>query len=554
MASKRLPLVVVLGATGAGKSNLALEIAKAFKGEIISADSMQIYKGLDIITNKVTEEEQKICKHHLISYIEPSHLRYTIKDFQEAALPIIEDLLQRNILPIVVGGTNYYIESLLWDFTLQKYEQHEDEPEVKKIRKNEDSLIREVVQSNNKKVSDFASGHAKENNEELLNDSDALACHTKATSNLSSIHGDSSLCVSELLSPPGKILSINETNNPILSEQRVILHDEAESLLKSLQALGRDESAIREMFTQSTPGLLHQALQIVDPKFAESIHPNNHRRSERGLEHYLMEGETLTQAYSRQHQEHPGNPSSRHISGPLRFPNPLILWVKCDQDILNERINKRADEMVERGVVAELEAFHAAQREHSDDPITSDYSRGLMQNIGHKELKEYLELEKEERDTTNGVEALKRGIEKIKVVTRQYARYQTKWINRRFIARPDANAPPVYSIDSSDKTQWPMKVQEAVYLVQNILKGQKPSKAPEVNNDLKKVVLEKNFCEACNKTIMYAHMWQAHLQSKGHKHHVKKLNKQRRKLSETLEAREEQLRETSEQQGGVSVK
>ncbi|XP_012945509.2 tRNA dimethylallyltransferase [Aplysia californica] len=120
MAATRLPLVVVLGATGAGKSKLALEIAKLFNGEIISADSMQIYKGLDIITNKVTEEEQRECKHHMISYLDADYKHYTVVDFRNAAQPIIEDLLSQRKLPVIVGGTNYYIESLLWDFTIDK--------------------------------------------------------------------------------------------------------------------------------------------------------------------------------------------------------------------------------------------------------------------------------------------------------------------------------------------------------------------------------------------------------------------------------------------------
>ncbi|CAM4633160.1 unnamed protein product [Leuciscus chuanchicus] len=64
-------LVVILGATGTGKSKLAIEIGKRLNGEIISADSMQVYKGLDIITNKVTEEEQAQCYHHMISFVDP---------------------------------------------------------------------------------------------------------------------------------------------------------------------------------------------------------------------------------------------------------------------------------------------------------------------------------------------------------------------------------------------------------------------------------------------------------------------------------------------------
>ncbi|XP_033951119.1 tRNA dimethylallyltransferase isoform X1 [Pseudochaenichthys georgianus] len=107
-------LVVILGATGTGKSKLAIELGRRLQGEIISADSMQVYQGLDIITNKVTAEEHAQCKHHMISFVDPLVSGYTVLDFRNKALPLIEDMHSRDTLPVVVGGTNYYIESLLW--------------------------------------------------------------------------------------------------------------------------------------------------------------------------------------------------------------------------------------------------------------------------------------------------------------------------------------------------------------------------------------------------------------------------------------------------------
>ncbi|XP_047238702.1 tRNA dimethylallyltransferase isoform X2 [Girardinichthys multiradiatus] len=107
-------LVVILGATGTGKSKLAIEIGKRLQGEVISADSMQVYKGLDIITNKVTAEERAQCPHHMIGFVDPLVRTYTVVDFRNKALELVDDLHSRNKLPIIVGGTNYYIESLLW--------------------------------------------------------------------------------------------------------------------------------------------------------------------------------------------------------------------------------------------------------------------------------------------------------------------------------------------------------------------------------------------------------------------------------------------------------
>ncbi|XP_013876564.1 tRNA dimethylallyltransferase [Austrofundulus limnaeus] len=107
-------LVVILGATGTGKSKLAIELGKRLQGEIISADSMQVYQGLDIITNKVTAEECAQCRHHMISFVDPLVNNYTVVDFRNKALALIDDMHKRNKMPIIAGGTNYYIESLLW--------------------------------------------------------------------------------------------------------------------------------------------------------------------------------------------------------------------------------------------------------------------------------------------------------------------------------------------------------------------------------------------------------------------------------------------------------
>jgi len=114
----RRPIVVILGATGTGKSKLALEIAQTYHGEIISADSMQCYQGLDITTNKVTASEQRLATHHMIGYASPLQSNHTVQDFAAKALPLIADLLDRNVLPIVVGGTHYYIEALLWNLLI----------------------------------------------------------------------------------------------------------------------------------------------------------------------------------------------------------------------------------------------------------------------------------------------------------------------------------------------------------------------------------------------------------------------------------------------------
>ncbi|KAH7974554.1 hypothetical protein HPB49_016563 [Dermacentor silvarum] len=139
---RNLPLVVVLGATGTGKSKLAIEIASRFNGEIISADSMQVYKSLDIITNKVTQAEREAAPHHLLDFLDPLS-NFTVADFQSKALGVISNLANSNKLPIIVGGTNYYIESLLWKILVRP----ENKPDDQLTFDSNRVLLRDVINS-----------------------------------------------------------------------------------------------------------------------------------------------------------------------------------------------------------------------------------------------------------------------------------------------------------------------------------------------------------------------------------------------------------------------
>ncbi|VFV22354.1 trna isopentenyltransferase 1 [Lynx pardinus] len=127
---RTLPLVVILGATGTGKSTLALQLGQRLGGEIVSADSMQVYEGLDIITNKVSAQEQRMCQHHMISFVDPLVTNYTVVDFRNKATALIEDIFARDKIPIVVGGTNYYIEALLWKVLVSTKPQEMDTEKV----------------------------------------------------------------------------------------------------------------------------------------------------------------------------------------------------------------------------------------------------------------------------------------------------------------------------------------------------------------------------------------------------------------------------------------
>ncbi|GAC1435733.1 MAG: tRNA (adenosine(37)-N6)-dimethylallyltransferase MiaA [Ktedonobacteraceae bacterium] len=112
MTENKPPLIVVLGPTASGKSALGIALAQRFHGEIVSADSRQVYRGLDIGTAKVTAEEQALVPHHLLDIVEPSEI-YTVSHFQHAALSIIYAILARQHIPFLVGGSPHYIQAVV---------------------------------------------------------------------------------------------------------------------------------------------------------------------------------------------------------------------------------------------------------------------------------------------------------------------------------------------------------------------------------------------------------------------------------------------------------
>ncbi len=111
---KKIPLIVVAGPTASGKTGLAIEIAKAVNGEIVSADSMQIYKYMDIGTAKATKDEQSQCPHHMLDIIEPD-CEFSVADYTKLAHECIADITSRNKIPVMCGGTGLYIDSVVND-------------------------------------------------------------------------------------------------------------------------------------------------------------------------------------------------------------------------------------------------------------------------------------------------------------------------------------------------------------------------------------------------------------------------------------------------------
>lgn len=114
MTDTALPLVILTGPTAVGKSELSLSLAKAIDGEIISADSMQVYRGMDVGSAKLMPSEQQGVPHHLLDILDPEE-EFNVVLFQRLAAQAVRNICQRGHIPIVTGGTGFYIQALLYD-------------------------------------------------------------------------------------------------------------------------------------------------------------------------------------------------------------------------------------------------------------------------------------------------------------------------------------------------------------------------------------------------------------------------------------------------------
>ncbi len=279
----KIPVVVVAGPTASGKTDVGVQICKWFDGEVVSADSMQIYQHLSIGTAKPTKEEMQGVPHHLMDFLSPEQ-PFSVAEYAEEARKIILDIHRRKKLPVIVGGTGLYIDSLICNIQFSQ-----------------------------------------------------------------------------------------TTSNP---QRREELRQQAE-----------------QEGNQSVWNLLAQ----LDPKAAESIHPNNVGRVIRAIEMTEDTGKTKTQQVEESRSE------------PSPYAPCYLALNYRDRAKLYERIDQRVLNMVEDGLEEEARWL----LEHGYAPTAS-------QAIGYKEMFGYL----------NGEETLTQAIEKIQIGSRHYAKRQLTWFRR----------------------------------------------------------------------------------------------------------------------------
>lgn len=448
MSNRKLPVVVVLGCTGTGKSKLALDIARRFNGEVINADSMQVYKGLDIITNKVSTAEMEGITHHVMDFVDPLE-DYTVVHFQREALPIIDELREKGKLPVIVGGTNYYIESLLWKVLVAHQSSSPDDGQR-----------------------------------------------------------------SNVMTPRTCITSLRQTTSSVDGEGH---------------RGSRFDLTLRSDLEVFSNSCLYKRLQDVDPEMAQRVHPNNRRKILRSLEVFDKYGTTLTKILKEQKSAKGGS----SLGGPLRFPNSCILWLQCEQNVLDKRLDDRVDDMIKRGLIQELIDFHLHfNQQRVLDQRVADYTRGIFQCIGFKEFHSYLLLTNEERQTVEAEKLFREGVDTLKLVTRRYARKQIKWITNRFLRCPDRQVPPVYALDATDPTDWETAILlPATEILTALTQNKTPAILPLAVQHMNNIDKHKQtYCEVCQKILLGDLQWLAHIKSRKHN---KLVQKQRKHLADT---------------------
>ena len=528
---RRLPLVVILGSTGTGKSKLAIEIGKRVGGEILSADSMQVYKGLDIITNKVTAEELSECTHHLIDFVSPLK-EFSVVEFRNMALPLIEDIKRRGKIPIVVGGTNYYIESVLWNILIDE-ESDKDGGVTSSSSSDEESVGPARAIKKRKQIQSFKGTTAvqtaaeEERCKQEVNEASLWEEMTDEEKARDTQSAKTSHCE--------KLTEFNTI--PEVSDSVEIVGEAGSRGARSekMSGVGREEPTSKSEELSHMKSL-YEKLREVDPVMADRLHPSDSRKIARSLQVYEQHGRPHSQILQEQQEMAGGNA----YGGPLRYEHTCVFWLQSQREILNDRLDKRVDEMLDRGLIDELLDFHKEYNHalEKKDPKTQ-YTEGIFQSIGFKEFHEFLVNHEGNKkfDESNASKEdkalLSACVENMKMVTRRYAKKQMTWVKNRFLARPCTSAPDVYGLDATDLENWENNVlNSALDILDKLMKGQKPAIEP-----LPRVVIQddrhaRHVCEMCeNRVILGEENWRKHLVSKSHKWHVKREQRNRKQNS-----------------------
>ncbi|KAF2971729.1 hypothetical protein GQX73_g1905 [Xylaria multiplex] len=436
----RQPLVAIIGTTGTGKSDvgydefapkrtliltelqLAVDLAVRFNGEIINADAMQMYKGLPVITNQISVGEQRGVPHHLLSQIDPLEPTWTNGLFVREAQRLIKEIRSRGKLPIVVGGTLYYVHALLFDGSLIGAD--ESKPGDLRFRSQEE----------------------------------------------------------------------DQSQFPILDEPTSVILER---------------------------------LRQVDPEMAQRWHPDDRRKIKRSLEIYLTTGKRASDIYAEQQEV---KQASGNAGGHWET---LVFWTYSETEALRERLRKRVAKMVQSGLMNEVRTLHCRLRECINRGEAIDRTHGIWQAIGFKQMEAFLNAELD-METPEALEKKKEaGLEDINIATRQYARYQLRWIRQRTLKsfREHDSMDLLYLLDSTRANEFSENVlYPAADICRQYLAGEKRPRPTEISDTARDVLtayenenestqttkFKVKKCEICDVSLATEDSWLKHINGKKH--------------------------------------
>ena len=482
-AASPLPGVVcVLGQTGAGKSRLGAELARAIDGEVVNADAMQLHDALPIATARTTSEQTLGVPHHLFGVVPvPVPTRggessasarderggggygVTVRDYRAMALPVVEGIIARGKVPVLVGGSDYYARAIVSRSLLDDQLGAGREGPGAEARGEDDGDARD----------DGASASEEEEDGDDDDDDDVADA------------------------PPPSRVKPNEND--------------------AAAALAR-----------------HARLREVDPVSAAKLHPNNARKVRRYLEIYDAFGEPASVVFARgkaaaaaaaaaADDESPSDTSARYRS--------LCLVLRADASELEPALARRVDAMVDAGLVAELEAAAAAN---------VGGGVGVSQSIGFHEWVEYLRARAAtpQRDVDAAIDAMKAdAIEAMKADTRRLARAQLrrcKRLERTFGWRPtylDATATHagarVGDAARADAAWREDVFEPALRAARAFVAGEDDGGGGGGGGVAEEPAWEERRCDACERTLRGDAEWRAHVSGRRHRKRVASLRKKR---------------------------
>ncbi|OAX84720.1 tRNA dimethylallyltransferase [Emergomyces africanus] len=521
------PLIAVIGATGTGKSQLAVDLATRFNGEIINGDAMQMYRGLPIITNQIPTEERQGIPHHLLGCIGFDQEPWCIGHFKRECLRTIKEIRARGKLPVLVGGTHYYTQAVLFkEAILERDEEHDN---------------------------DEGGGGGGSEEERMVMDGELQSSRAAITR----------------------------------SEDFPILNEPPEVILAKLREV---DPVMASRWHPKDTRRIHRSLEIYlqTGRPASEIYQEQQRLKDaastshsRSPQQDLSNGEISTAA-----DLSPGSAGAGH----LRFPT-LLFWVHTKDEELTRRLSQRVDNMAEQGLVAEAESLFNYLNEKKAQGVDIDRTRGVWVSIGFKELEPYFRALSSPTSTStststsapnglglgNGDSAnvntgagssnseqlgrLKQScLNSIKSATRQYYRQQVRWIRGRlWNALIDAHATQrLYVLDSTDASgnasAWDSAVRKpAEHVVEAFLSGgagacPDPRELSEVAREVletepksavvggvaegqeggrQRTVYRCSSCDVCGITVQSDEQWEVHVKGRRHKRAVKSAQKRR---------------------------